>query len=275
LSAVVNAVLGGLYIYPVKSAAGIECERVELGPHGFRHDREWLVVDPAGRFLTQREEGRLALLATAIDGGMLRLSSPVGAAPVLPVDHEGERVPVQVWNAHCKAFDAGREMAQFLSDWLGRPLRLVRFDTSEPRLSDRNWTAGRDVSTLFSDGYPLLVLSRASIEDLRGRVGHDLPVQRFRPNILLDGVAPYAEDGATALHCGPVQLQLTKACTRCVITTIDHQRGERTGEEPLATLKTYRFDRELRGVIFGRNAYALAGAGNWLSRGAAASIIAA
>ena len=88
-------------------------------------------------------------------------------------------------------------------------------------------------------------------------------------------VAPYAEDGAVELHCGPVQLQLTKACTRCVITTIDHQRGERTGEEPLATLKTYRFDRELRGVIFGRNAYALAGAGNWLSRGAAASIIAA
>jgi hypothetical protein len=265
--------LGRLYIYPVKSAAGIECERVRLGPHGLLHDREWLIVDPNGRFLTQREESRLALLTTAISGESLCLTQPSGATLSLPLAHEGESVEVQVWNSRCMAFDAGREAAEYLSGWLGRPLRLVRFDTRRPRHSNREWTAGREVATLFSDGFPLLVLSRASIADLSARVGHDLPVQRFRPNVLLDGMAPYGEDAASALRSEAVTLQLTKACTRCVITTIEQTTGERTGDEPLRTLKSYRFDPALRGVVFGRNAYATEGVGSHLTRGAPVSII--
>jgi uncharacterized protein YcbX len=268
-----KATLARLFIYPIKSAAGIECEQVVLGPQGFTHDREWMIVDPAGRFLTQREEGRLALLATAITGGKLRLSIPTGESISVPLEHGGENLAVQVWSAHCKAFDAGREAAEFLSQWLGRPLRLVRFDMTQPRLSDARWTPGREVATFFSDGYPLLVLSQASISDLARRVDHELPVQRFRPNILLDDVPPYAEDAANLLQIGPVSLQLTKACTRCAITTINHATGERTGAEPLATLKSYRFDPQLGGVVFGRNAYALTGVGSTVSRGALASII--
>ena len=266
-------VLGALFIYPIKSAAGIECDRVELGPHGLCHDREWMIVDATGRGITQREESRLALLRTAIHDGRLHLSAPEGAGPALPLEHEGERIEVQVWSSRCMAFDAGAEAAAFLSGWLGRPLRLVRFDTTQRRLSSPEWTAGREVSTLFSDGYPMLVLSRASIDDLAARVGHDLPVQRFRPNVLLEGVAPYAEDAAAQVVSGAVTLQLTKACTRCVITTIDQENGQHTGDEPLRTLKSYRFDRELRGVVFGRNAYAVAGSGQWLTRGAPASIL--
>ena len=269
-----RATLARLFIYPVKSAAGIECERVELGPQGFRHDREWMIVDAAGRFVTQREEGRLALISTAIEAGRLHLTVPSGESAAVAVDHGGEIVAVQVWSAHCRAFDAGREMSELLSGFLGRSLRLVRFDQSQPRLADERWTAGQAVPTLFSDGYPLLVLSEGSIADLAARVGHDLPVQRFRPNILLGGVAPYAEDAASILEAGDARLQLTKACTRCAITTLDHVTGQRTGAEPLATLKSYRFDRDLRGVVFGRNAYALAGAGSILTRGAPASIIA-
>lgn len=270
-----SARLARLFIYPVKSAGGIECGSVELSPQGFRHDREWMIVDEAGRFLTQRDAGRLALLSTAIEQGRLRLQSAAGDGIAVDVDHGGQSVAVQVWNAHCRAFDAGPEAAQFLSAFLNRSVRLVRFDMSQPRLCDARWTAGRDVATLFSDGYPLLVLSQASIDDLAARVGQALPVQRFRPNILLEGVAPYAEDAAQRLECGPVRLQLTKACTRCVITTIDPGTGARTGEEPLATLKSYRFDRQLHGVVFGRNAYALAGAGSTLTRGAPVSIIGA
>jgi uncharacterized protein YcbX len=265
--------IGALFIYPVKSAAGIECEHAELEPHGLRHDREWMIVDDAGRFISQREEGRLALLRTAIHGGRLHLDNPQGAGPSLPLDHEGESADVQVWNSRCRGFDAGADAARFLSDWLGRSLRLVRFDTAKPRFSNPDWTAGREVSTLFSDGYPLLVLSRASIDDLAARVGHELPVRRFRPNVLLEGVSAYAEDAASELVSGSIRLQLTKACTRCAITTIDQDSGERTGDEPLRTLKAYRFDRELRGVVFGRNAYAVEGVGQRLSRGAAASII--
>jgi uncharacterized protein YcbX len=259
--------LAGLFIHPIKSAAGIAVETARLTPHGLAHDREWMIVDPSGRFVTQRDESRLALLATQISGGFLRLANPQGAGPSLPLEHEGAPWEVVVWGSACAAFDAGDEVAAFLSDWLGRPLRLVRFDRRRARLSNPDWTGGRDVPTLFSDGYPMLVLSEASIADLSARVGQALPVQRFRPNLLLGGVAAYAEDGAAELQLGDVRIALTKACTRCVITTIDQGSGERTGEEPLRTLRSYRFDRQLRGVIFGRNAYALAGVGSELKVG--------
>lgn len=264
-----SARLAGLFIHPVKSAAGISCQRARLGPHGIEHDREWMIVDPQGRFVTQREESRLALLTTAITDGALRLANPEGSAPVLALDHEGERREVQVWGARCAAFDAGDDMATFLSGWLGRPLRLVRFDRRQPRHSNPDWTGGREVPTLFSDGYPMLVLSEASLADLSARVGQELPPQRFRPNLLLGGVEPYAEDAVQELRLGEARVRLTKACTRCVITTIDPQRGERTGDEPLRTLKSYRFDKALRGVIFGRNAYAVAGEGAELTVGMA------
>lgn len=268
-----TAVLAGLYIYPVKSAAGIACDSAVLGPRGLLHDREWMIVDPAGRFLTQRDEPRLALLQVAIGDGLLRLSNPAGAGPSLALDHEGALREVIVWRSHCSAFDAGDATAQFLGDWLGRPLRLVRFDARRPRLSNHDWTAGRDVPNHFSDGYPLLVLSQASIDDLSSRVGKALPVERFRPNLLLGGVGPYAEDEAATLAAGAARFTLTKACTRCAITTIDQQRGERDGEEPLATLKSYRFSKELRGVLFGRNAYAVAGEGATLARGMPVSLL--
>jgi uncharacterized protein YcbX len=232
-----------------------------------------MIVDAAGRFITQRDDSRLALLRTALDATTLRLGNPQGVGPTVALDHDGERVSVQVWGARCDAFDAGSEVSAFLSEWLGRPLRLVRFDPAGRRLSNPDWTAGRDVSTLFTDGYPLLVLSRASIEDLAARVGHELPVERFRPNLLVDGVSAYAEDDATLLRSGEVELALTKACTRCVITTIDQASGSRhPDEEPIATLKRYRYDAALRGVVFARNAYAIAGIGSILARGQALSL---
>jgi len=264
-----SVTLGGLFIHPVKSAAGIACSSARLGRYGLEHDREWLVVDAAGRFVTQRDEARLALLTTAIGNGLLKLANPQGAGPALPLDHAGAAREVQIWRSTCAAFDAGDEVAGFLSDWLGRPLRLVRFDTRRTRLSNHDWTMGRDVPNLFSDGYPLLVLSAASIADLSARVGQVLPVQRFRPNLLLDGLAPYGEDAFEEIPLGGARIRLTKACTRCVITTVDQQRGERSGEEPLRTLKTYRFDKALRGVVFGRNAYAVAGEGMELRVGMA------
>jgi uncharacterized protein len=268
-----TATLAGIYIYPVKSAAGIACSEAMLGPHGLLHDREWMVVDAAGRFVTQRNEARLALLQTAIADGRLLLSSPVGAGPRLELQHEGEMRQVQVWGASVPAFDAGAQAAQFVSDLLGRLVRLVRFDLRHRRLSNQDWTLGHEVPTLFSDGYPMLVLSQGSIADLATRVGHDLPVQRFRPNLLLGGVAAYAEDAAVEMIVGSVRIALTKACTRCVITTIDHVRGERTGEEPLRTLKTYRHDPALRGVVFGRNAYATSGVGSTLRCGDAVQLV--
>jgi uncharacterized protein YcbX len=267
-----NARLGGLHLYPVKSAAGIACESAILEPYGLRHDREWMIVDLFGRGITQRDDARLALLRTALDDTHLRLANPEGAGPAVALRHEGERREVQVWGAKCLAFDAGDEVATFLADWLGRPLRLVRFDESRTRYSNPDWTAGRDVPTLFTDGFPLLVLARNSVGDLAARVGRALPIERFRPNLVLDDIEAYGEDRATNMRIGAVHCVLTKACVRCVITTIDHERGERTDEEPLRTLKTYRFDAALRGVVFGRNAYVTTGAGAILHRGTAVEL---
>jgi uncharacterized protein len=259
--------IDSLHVYPVKSAAGFRCESAELTATGLQHDREWMVVDANGRFLTQRNEPRLALLKTQIRGDTLSLANPLGNGPDIAIDHAGERHNVVVWRAQCAAFDAGGEVAQFLSDWLGKPLRLVRFDQSQPRLSNPDWTAGRVVPTLFTDGYPLLVLSRESIADLAARVGHDLPIERFRPNVLIRGVDPYGEDSIVALSQGEICLQLTKACTRCAITTIDQHTGVGTGDEPLRTLRSYRYDVALAGVVLGRNAYATSGVGALLRSG--------
>ena len=267
-----SALISGLFVYPVKSAAGIPCDSARLDACGLQHDREWMIVDAGGRGITQRDDSRLALLRIALDSTSMRMGNPQGPGPAIALDHEGERVSVQVWGSTCAAFDSGTEVSGFLSDWLGRPLRMVRFDPAGRRLSNQEWTAGREVPNFFSDGYPLLVLSRASIDDLAARVGRDLPVNRFRPNVLLDGVAAYAEDNATRLQAGAVTLALTKACIRCVITTIDQATGTSQDEEPVATLKRYRFDRELHGVAFGRNAYTLQGVGENLTRGQPVSL---
>jgi uncharacterized protein len=263
-----GAVLAGLYVYPVKSAAGMACDSAVLTDSGLAHDREWMLVDDAGRFITQREAPQLALLRVQIATGALQLTTPAGDAPPLALDHEGDALEVQVWGSRCHAFDAGSRYAGLLSDWLGRRVRLVRFDPAHRRLSNHDWTQGRDVPTRFTDGYPLLVLSQASIADLAARVGRALPAERFRPNILIGGVGPYAEDGASRLRAGEASFALTKACTRCAITTVDPATGRNDADgEPLATLKRYRFDVALRGVIFGRNAYAVAGEGAVLARG--------
>lgn len=261
--------IAALYIHPVKSAAGIACSSALLSPAGFEHDREWMVVDPHGRFLTQRELPQLGLLHTALAADHLQLTRPDGARLEVPFGHEGERVAVQVWRSACLGFDAGAAAAGFLTEFLGRPVRLVRFDASQPRLADPEWTAGHEVPTRFPDGYPLLVLSRESIDDLAARVGRPLEVERFRPNVLIAGVPAYGEDAIEELSAGAVRLALTKACTRCVITTLDPATATRADNEPLATLRGYRLDPALRGVVFGRNAYLLAGAGERLAVGQA------
>ncbi len=268
-----TARLVGLYVYPIKSAAGLRCQTVELTESGFKHDREWMVVDANGRFVTQRENGRLALLHTRLVADQLQISSPELAGRVtLETDHGGPRKEVRVWRSVCAALDAGEEAAEFISLLLRKPVRLVRFDQARRRQSNPEWTHGMEVSTLFSDGYPLLVLSQASIDDLAQRSGQNLEVERFRPNVLIDGVEPYAEDSAQWLRVASTSIRLTKPCTRCVIPTLDPATGIGSGDEPLATLKGYRMNLALNGAVFGRNAYALGAAGTKLTVGAAVSL---
>jgi len=180
----------------------------------------------------------------------------------------GARCEVLIWRDRCPAWDEGEVAARWLSEFLARDVRLVRFDPAHRRLSDPHWTGDTSALTRFSDGYALLAISRASLADLNARLPAPLPVERFRPNLVLDGLPPYGEDGLRDLWLGErVRLRVVKPCARCIITTTNQQTGLVEGEEPLRTLKTYRWDEALHGVTFGQNVIVVAGAGESLSRG--------
>jgi uncharacterized protein YcbX len=260
--------LAGLFVYPVKSCRGTPLARGTLTRSGMLHDREWMVVTPAGRFLTQREVPKLALVSPQLHDGALLLDAPGMPRLALSLDdRSGERLPVVVWRDACQAIDAGAAAADWFSTFLGRPVRLVRFDEARRRGTDPQWSEGLQGETRFSDGFPLLVLSRASFDDLNARLPHPLPLDRFRTSLLLDGCEAYAEDRMAALAAGGVRIRLVKPCARCVITTTDQSTAERDGEEPLKTLKTYRWDHELKGVVFAQNAIVEAGEGAELTVG--------
>ena len=256
-----------LNIYPVKSCRGIALTQARVTATGFAHDREWLVVKPDGQFLTQRERPQLAQVETAIEADKLILRKPGGPELSLPLDLTGPAAEVTLWGDRCAAFDAGDEAAAWLTEHLGKPARLVRFDQRRKRPSSPEWTGGREALNQFSDGFPWLLISQASLDELNGRLEQPLPMNRFRPNIVVDGLPPFGEDSVIDFIAGDVTLRVSKPCTRCAITTTDQLTGERSSEEPLRTLKEYRFDRALRGVAFGQNLILLSGLGGELKVG--------
>jgi uncharacterized protein YcbX len=259
--------IAALNIYPIKGCRGIVLDRARVLATGFEHDREWMIVTAEGRFLTQREEPRLALIQTTLSRSALTLTVPEGAAMKIPLEMTGERVEVTVWRDRCTALDAGPRAAELLSDFLGRPVRLVRFDPEGRRVSAPEWTQGVEGITQFADGFAWLIASEASLTDLNSRLPAPLPMNRFRPNIVLGGVAAFDEDRVHEFVADGVRLRAVKPCARCVVTTTDQSTGTRDGDEPLRTLRQFRFDRQLKGVTFGQNLILIAGAGRDLSVG--------
>jgi uncharacterized protein YcbX len=166
-----------------------------------------------------------------------------------------------------QAIDAGDAAAAWLERLLGQPLRLVRFDPAFKRVSDRTWTGEIEAFSQFSDGFPWLLISQASLDALNAKLERALPMNRFRPNIVIDGVRAFEEDLIDVLSNESVALRPVKPCARCAITTTSQERGEREGDEPLRTLRTFRFDARLRGVTFGQNVVLVHGAGEWLEVG--------
>jgi uncharacterized protein len=260
-------------VYPVKGCRGIGLESARLAATGFEHDREWLIVRPDGRFMTQREEPRLALIETTLvnmqsaAGKTLRLRVPGGNELDVPFAASSREVEVTCWKDRCAAFDAGEEAAEFLTRYLGSPVRLVRFDARRKRLSNPQWTPGVEALNQFSDGFPWLLISEASLEDLNSRLERKLPMNRFRPNIVVSGLPPFGEDQLHELTAGAVRLRRAKPCTRCIVTTTEQSTGTRDGDEPLRTLAKFRFDRELKGVVFGQNLILIEGVGAQLRVG--------
>lgn len=232
-----------LFVYPVKSARGLSVDQWPLDERGLAHDREYMVVDPDGTCLTQREAPRLAVVEPSLDGDGLRITSPVGSATAVP---EGLR-EVTVWEHTGSAVDCGDKAADMLTTLLERPCRLVKVAPDHRRPTEDG--AGQ---VSFVDGYPLLLLCDTSWVELNARLPEPLPMNRFRPNVVIEGADAFAEDSWATIDLGDVRVDVTKPCARCAITRVDQATGIRGDGEPLRTLGTFR--KAKGGVMFGQNA---------------------
>ena len=262
--------VSALFVHPVKSCAGIAVQEALLVETGLDLDRAWMVVDGQGNMFTQRELPRMALVQPTLKGSEMVLRAPGMLALHVRLDTVEAATRVRVWDDVVKAYDMGALAAQWFSDFLAPGaggLRLVRFDPDERRLSDPQWTGDLQAENAFTDGYPLLVANSASLADLNqrlaGRGGAPATMQRFRPNLVLDGLQPYDEDHideiAIETATGPVRLRLVKPCTRCTIPNVDPTTAA-TGHEPGDTLAGYRADPRVKGgITFGVNAVVVEG----------------
>jgi uncharacterized protein YcbX len=243
--------LSGLFLYPVKSLRGLSLAAAEVDARGLRLDRHWMLVDPEGRFVTQRQQPRMALIDCAPEAEGLRLAAPNMAPLRLDAPAAGaETLEVQLWGQRCQALAWGAEADAWLSHFLQRPVRLVAMPEGSVRRLDPEYAQPQD-QTGFADGFPFLLISEASLADLNQRVGRVLPMQRFRPNLVVSGCAPYAEDRWRRIRIGGIEFRLVKPCSRCSIPSVDPATGARDGTEPLATLSRYR--QRGNKVYFGQN----------------------
>jgi uncharacterized protein YcbX len=255
-----------LNVYPLKSARGIPQARVRLCQRGFEWDRHWMVVREDGTFLTQRTHPSLARVTTDLTADGLLLATE-GAAPLtLPFAPSGVGRPVRIWKDACEGLDQGNEAAAWISAVVGEPVRIVRTAATPDRKANPEYAGPHRSPIAFPDAFPVLICNRASLEDLNGRLPQALPMERFRPNLVLQGLPPFAEDRIASLAIGPVTLALVKPCTRCIIPSTDQRTGLR-GPDPTPVLRTFRFDRKLLGVTFGENAVICGGVGELLERG--------
>ncbi|MCG8590839.1 MAG: MOSC domain-containing protein [Proteobacteria bacterium] len=241
--------LAAIHVYPIKSCAGLSVTEATFDRHGLVGDRRWQWVDDAGVFVTQRHEPGLARIQVEIAEGGLRLRAPGRPELIVPSDGKGPAREVQVWISKVSGVDLGDAAADWIENALGRRLRLVGMAPDfERRVNPKR--APEPAYTSFTDGYPLLVLGEASLADLNARLDEALPMNRFRPNLVLRGSEPYAEDTWKRVRIGSLEIDLVKPCERCLITTIDQESAEK-GREPLATLARYR--RRGEHVVFGQN----------------------
>jgi len=240
-----------LSVYPVKSCRGTAVGAATLDRWGLQQDRNWMVVDAEGRFISQRTQPRLALVEPALGRELMTLRAPDMPALELPASgRAGVERTVGIWEDSCRALDQGDAAAEWFSRYLGQPARLVRIGAGFSRaVSEARYPAGADVS--FADAFPVLLLSVASVGALNARLAQPVPMNRFRPNLVVDGCPEFAEDGWQHLRIGGVHFQVVSGCKRCVTTTVDQATGI-SGTEPLTTLATFRRDTD-GSVIFGRN----------------------
>ncbi len=245
--------LSEIHVYPVKSLAGISFDSAQLNKAGFEYDRQWMVVRPDGTFMTQRTYPQMALVKTRVDHGSLTLFSfGMEEHTVAPPERDNcKRINTKVWGDAVRALEHDTRTSEWLSQALGVDCRLVSFPDDEIRQCSRSVSKAGE-HTLFADAFPLLLLSRGSLDDLNARLQNPVGMDRFRPNIVVSGCQPLAEDNWKKITVGDVRLRVTQGCARCSVPTVNQQTGVLSGPEPIHTLSSYR-RREDGEVYFGIN----------------------
>ena len=242
--------VSALYRYPIKGCKGHALTEAQTDARGIAGDRSLMIVDAANEFISQRDLPRMALIAPEIHGDHIVLTAPgMPAIPFQPTN-EGRRVRARVWNDVCDAIDQGNQPALWLQDFLREPVRLVRMADGFARKCDPKYARSEQDQTSFSDGYPFLLISQASLDDLNAKLSEPVPMNRFRPNIVVEGCAPFAEDGWRDIRIAGVDFGVVKPCARCNVPTIDQETAV-AGREPIKTLASYRTVNQK--VLFGQN----------------------
>lgn len=234
----------GIHVYPVKSMRGISLEEAVLTPKGLAGDRQWMVAEPDGRFVTQRDKPELALVATNVDDSGVTLSMPGHGSITVPYQmHDGERVSSRVWKDACETVDQGREVSAWLTRALASatPLRLLAMSPGFKRPLHKAPLLGEGTTTGFADAAPFLVANEASLAELNSRLEAAaipaVPMNRFRPNIVISGVEAFAEHRLQSLEAPDYQLDMRFPCERCMVTTIDQDTAEKHPQaQPFKTL---------------------------------------
>ena len=243
--------LSSIVIYPFKSLVGISLSRVDLDQFGPKHDRRWMLVDDDNSFLTQRQHSKMALIRTELQGDQLVLKAQGMGQCVFPLEVDaGTVVEVKLFEEHCTALETEPAAGEWLTDFLGLRCRPVFMPRTTERIVDPEYSPERSI-TSFTDGFPFLLIGESSLVDLNGRLAEPVGMERFRPNLVVRGTAPFAEDDWKQIRIGNAAFHVAKPCSRCRMITVDPARGEFSGDNPLKTLASYR---TVNGqALFGQN----------------------
>ncbi len=252
-------------IYPIKSLKGISLDSAVVEERGLQNDRRWMLTTPDGMFFTQREFPQMAALTVKVESGQLKVESEIfGEMPIPFEPDKGERKTVTIWQSVCEGLVYNGEVSEWFSDAIGTKCQLVYMPDDSRRNVNPRFNKNDDVVS-FADGYPLMLLTEASLADLNSRLEEPLPMNRFRPNLVVNGSDAFAEDNWRTIRISDAVFRSTKPCERCVVTTVDQAKGEFAGKEPLKTLASFRMAKDVmpnryeslgvgaNAVLFGQN----------------------
>jgi uncharacterized protein YcbX len=245
-----SIVVSGIYIYPIKSLGGISLPSSLIEERGFQYDHRWMLVDAHNHFLTQRKFPKMALLKVSLSENGLQVTAPAMPSLFIPfVALTNEHVKVTIWDDTCTAIVVSQQINEWFSEALEMKCKLVFMPDDSIRPVDNRYAKNNEFVS-FADGYPFLLIGEASLADLNSRLASPVPMNRFRPSLVVTTTAPFEEDRWRSIRIGNNIFHLVKPCARCILTTVDQQTGI-PGKEPLKTLASYRTINNK--VLFGQN----------------------